>query len=441
MLGFFRLLAVFALSIHVNAAKADDAESVAIDGSRWSDLEISDVLKAQLKAGKHVRLFGVPSTRCVGLSGTITFGVGAALDGVDGVCLEATGDAPMMDVPKGADSVSVRNVRFDQLWKSRIFAVVRGSRFHASNIRVRRGGALIFSGAESGQVDTNSRFEDGIGEAAVLLTAGSKGCRITDANFQRNSGFGVDIGDGAHDNEVSNLRTDENRIELIGVRWSSFRNIVRDNLAAHTGDNGISISGDNNIVEGNVVIGVRLNGIAVYGSDNIVRSNVVIGNGRNHSEDFIVHFGDDKVLRSNPSDSSVLSNVLVNPAFGGTGSRNTISSNVVEVDRKLQDFTCGLSEGTGYRPWRVGMSVTLDSFAFANGAILKALSSGKSGAVVPDCSPAHPDCSDGGAHWRFVREFALGGGPISNTLCENRVLQAGRPSCRLDVARRDDCAR
>ena len=87
--------------------------------------------------------------------------------------------------------------------------------------------------------------------------------RVSDGWFTDEVGFGIILRNGSQDNIVSNNTTKHNGIELIGITFGAYRNIVTHNHAEGTGDNGIFVTGNNNIVAFNETIGCAGNWIGV----------------------------------------------------------------------------------------------------------------------------------------------------------------------------------
>jgi parallel beta-helix repeat protein len=300
--------------VSINSLSANQAAKAKVHLHITNDPQIPEKLSALLRDGAQILLIGDGTGRCISVEKPLVFGAGASLVGKADACLETTLGVPIVVVPPGADFAAIADIKFDQHNSARTLAIVKSRRFRASHIQVIRSGVMIFSGADSAVVEGQSSFHNGVGEAAILLS-GSYNCKIIDNVFHQNVGFGIDVGDFSHDNFIARNQTRENRIELVGVRWSSHHNIIHDNVASHTGDNCFSITGNENSFLRNVAFDCRLNGIGVYGSGNTIENNIATSNGQNNKEGYVVHFGNGDVVHSSPTKSGILANILVNPAW------------------------------------------------------------------------------------------------------------------------------
>lgn len=373
---------------------------------------VTSTIADRLERGEAVFLESNPQP--YRLSSTLIFGRGATLRGPVGTVVIFSNDTPAFDVPVGSNDVLIENIVFQQNGRSRILGAVRAENFRFIGGGAKHAGALIFSGALKGRVQS-SQFHDGVAANAIAITKNSSAIVVDGNEFQRNAGFGVQIDNNANGNQVSNNWTRSNGIELIGIRYNAFSNVIAYNRVEGTGDNGISVTGYRNIVIGNYVAGNALNGIAVYGDENTVIGNVSISNGQNLNPESHLY---------NKGDQSIYAGILANGAFGGGGHNNVIIGNIINDEQSPRTQLECVLVGRGYGHWKPGAKYFARRFIYSGGSIYQAESSGISGATMPS---GMGSVSDGNIKWTYIKTPSNGYRmPSGNIVAENQSIGCPR---------------
>ena len=210
--------------------------------------------------------------------------------------------------------------------------------------------------------------------------------RVSDGWFTDEVGFGIILRNGSHDNIISKNTTKHNGIELIGITFGAYRNIVTHNYAEGTGDNGISVTGNNNIVAFNETIGCAGNGIGVYGEWNRISNNY----STNNAQKAIVH--------------SWRAGIAVIPGFGGLATHNIIEDNIIDDDQQhvTQKIGVWLARST-YTNWVPLHYFRRNTIIEINSRLYRNKRDGSSDLYPPSCSRL--TCTDGDMTFDFVRNL------------------------------------
>lgn len=273
------------------------------------------------------------------------------------------------------------------------------------------GSAILLGSASSGNKVTNCYFTN-VPNNTVLIRDGSNSNVVENCLFdtQMNGGTAhIYMLTNSDDNKVKGnhfngsmggciwasgncLRTKiignsctESEYELIGIRLGCNDGEIRGNFATKTGDNGISVTGDNWTVTGNVCWENAFAGLALYGSRNTATGNVLFDNGKTTAN---VHGG-----------------LLIAAQFGGLASENVVSGNQINVingDPSEQYYGIRVSNSS-YAAWASGVAVTKGVYRTNENKLYEAVDSGTTGVVPPTHTSGQVD--DGVVTWLYVGTF------------------------------------
>ncbi|PYE32146.1 copper-binding protein NosD [Rhizobium sp. PP-F2F-G38] len=413
VLGFTAALCLL-IPVYASALQDTSPQGPAVE----NEAEFAEI-RVRLSEGRSVFLEN--RGRPYRINGTLTFARNASLRGAIGTVLISEGDGAAFDVPPSATHVAIENITFRQNGRSRTLGAVRAGNFRLTGGGAVDAGTLVFSNARNGRVE-RARFENGVAANAIAITNGSSGIAIEGNEFERNAGFGIQIDNGANGNDISNNWTRANGIELVGIRYNAFGNVIAYNRAEGTGDNGISVTGDRNVVLGNRVSGNALNGIAIYGDENTVMGNVALGNGQNLNPRSPLH---------NPQDTSVYAGILANGAFGGGGRNNVIVGNIIADDQAQPTQLRCVMVGQGYGRWRAATDYTARRFIYADGEIYQTENAGTSGTLAPSGEGV---VTDGRIAWTHIRTLAGNGRPSGNMIANNQTSGCDHAPARAETS-------
>lgn len=231
----------------------------------------------------------------------------------------------------------------------------------------------------------DSVFRDGRNTAIEISGARSADNSVLRCVFARNRGFGCRLTGGAYNNLVSECATRErNGIELVGITYDSYANVVTRNHALACGDNGISVTGHSNVVSGNVCERNAFHGIGVYGSSNLILNNQGIDNGQAS-----------RVTNLSYAGFSVI------PGWGGLGRGNYFLNNAARDDQPVKTHSFGYKVApNSYAAWQASADVMRRQFVVSGKSIYVSTSAGRSGSRAPTHRAG--TASDGGVTWLHI---------------------------------------
>jgi parallel beta-helix repeat protein len=231
----------------------------------------------------------------------------------------------------------------------------------------------------------DSVFRDGRNTAIEISGARSAENSVLRCVFARNRGFGCRLTDGAYNNLVSECATRErNGIELVGITYDSYANVVTRNHALACGDNGISVTGHSNVISGNLCERNAFHGIGIYGSSNLILNNQATNNGQASRANNLTYAG-----------------FSVIPGWGGLGRSNYFLNNTARDDQPVKTHSYGYKvTPTSYAAWRSDADVTQRQFVVSGASIYVSTSAGRSGSRAPTHRAG--TASDGGVTWLHV---------------------------------------
>lgn len=231
----------------------------------------------------------------------------------------------------------------------------------------------------------DSLFRDGRNTAIEISGARSAENAVLRCVFARNRGFGCRLTGGAYNNLVSGCATRErNGIELVGITYDSYANVITRNHAFACGDNGISVTGHGNVVTDNLCERNAFHGIGVYGSSNLILNNQAADNGQASRANNLTYAG-----------------FSVIPGWGGLGRGNYFLNNAARDDQPVKTHSFGYKvTPNSYAAWRAGADTTQRQFVVSGTSIYVSTMAGRSGSRPP----AHRGgtASDGGVTWLHI---------------------------------------
>ncbi len=231
----------------------------------------------------------------------------------------------------------------------------------------------------------DSLFRGGRNTAIEISGARSAENSVLGCVFTRNRGFGCRLTGGAYNNLVSDCATRErNGIELVGITYDSYANVVTRNHALACGDNGISVTGHSNVVSGNVCERNAFHGIGVYGSSNLILNNQATDNGQASRTNNLTYAG-----------------FSVIPGWGGLGRGNYFLNNTARDDQPVKTHSFGYKvTPNSYAAWQGNADVTQRQFVVSGSSVYVSTKAGRSGSRAP--SHRAGTASDGGVTWLHI---------------------------------------
>lgn len=194
-------------------------------------------------------------------------------------------------------------------------------------------------------------------------------------------GFGIIMDQAANNNIITDNYCETNTIELVGVTFDCFNNIIANNIASGTGDNGISVTGYNNSVTGNICFSNFHNGICIYGKYNTVTGNTCYNN---------------NVV------ASQFAGICLSPEFGGEAIRNVITgNNCFDTAVSPTQYAGIFVKSNAYNVWTAGQVISgTNAYRYYGSNVYKATGSGTTGATPPTHTVG--TVSDGAVSWTFL---------------------------------------
>lgn len=268
-----------------------------------------------------------------------------------------------------------------------------------ANAPTNTGGAISIQNGSVNNTITDGDFTD-IGSIAISVSGVSTSLNtVTGVTCTDAGSFCIRNGEAAHHNTYSFNTTNSNGKELVGLAFPSSFNTITGNFASGTGDNGISISGDNNLITNNDVRFNQFAGIGVWGSNNTISGNTCISNNQVNNQTTAVSW----------------SGIWIEAGFGGFGQNNLVEDNSCDDQQETATQTSDvLIQDGNYPTWAQGATITTGDYRVYGLNVYYALGNGTTGSAAPTCRSTDDDartqatCHDGGVWWRY-RNTALGG--------------------------------
>ncbi len=332
----FRFIVVVAV-VDLAASIADAQSNTNILSLLPQATPSTDYTKTINEAAAAGRALFLPNTgKAYIVSGPIQFSTrGASLIGETGTTLEFTGKQTFFRVL--APDITFQDITFDgtALKKTpRPEAYCLAPRFKWKRGGLHFGGPVFLQkGCDGAQISGVKADFD----SSTAFTVMAKDVTITNADFSHNLGFGIFATKGATGFLFSGNRGDANGIEAIAVGHGASGGEIRQNVITGSGDNCISISGDEVRVIGNTLKYCLCHGIGVYGSNNIISNNTFIDNGQINNPSarpIALWNGTSKEIYHSPGYAVLTYDaIMVAGAFGGNGQSNRIDNNTVSDDQ------------------------------------------------------------------------------------------------------------
>lgn len=303
--------------------------------------DYTKVINELVAAGKTVYL---PNTGTPYLtSDALQFDVdGAGLIGQPGTTIAFNGNHTIFRVR--ASHITFTNITFD----GSASKVDKHEAYCFKPFFTWKGGGMHYGGPtfiQEGCDNTNISQVKFDYNSSTAFTVMANDVTISNSEFAHNVGFGITATKGAKATSgatnfhfIGNSGI-SNGLELIGITRDAKVGEVSNNKVVGSGDNCISISGDQVRVTGNFVKGCLGHGIGVYGSSNIISGNKIIDNGQedNPSAPAIAYWdGSSKPMYHCPGyspHSYYGIKVIGSGAIGTRGLNNTITNNTLDDDQ------------------------------------------------------------------------------------------------------------
>jgi parallel beta-helix repeat protein len=337
------------------------------------------------------------------ISGAISMPAGADLAGRGRPTFKFTGAFSGAGFAAAGDGVLIRDIILD---------ADKGSKgFHNSwAIELGHSGALI-DNVSIRESKTRGVYITGyknrvVGGSVTTTTGpaiqiwGGWGNTLSDIDLSGNNGFGVHLDAGAHDNKLDGLQCYGNRLELVGLTFSCYRNRISSCHAEGTEDNGFSLTGYENVLMGCVALRCKHSGIYLYGSRNTISNNLSRDNGQR----FLL-------------DGSRWAGMMVVPGWGGLASDNTVVGNNFIDTQATATQAYGIRVGThAYYVWGPNLVKAVNSYVVYGNNVYKSLTAAGTTGTTP---PTHTSgaASDGGVTWTWIT------GTTTNLHAAGNILQ------------------
>jgi parallel beta-helix repeat protein len=219
----------------------------------------------------------------------------------------------------------------------------------------------------------------------AIQIRGGWGNILADIDLSGNTGFGVHLDEGAHDNKLDGLQCYGNGLELVGLTYTCYRNRITSCHAEGTGDNGFSLTGFENTLMGCVALRCRHSGIYLYGSRNTISNNLSRDNGQR----FLI-------------DGTKWAGMMMVPGWGGLASDNTVVGNIFIDTQTTKTQAYGVRIGKhAYTTWTANKAISLNAYIAFGSNVYKAMTAAGTTGTTP---PTHTSgaISDGGVTWTWI---------------------------------------
>jgi hypothetical protein len=366
--------------------------------------------------GDAITLRGMQAgTNCV-LTRSLKILSGMRLIGVNRpvIKLTITGQAFLGDTR--STSFLIRGLTLDASKASRIAIIaLRGTpsgRFE--DLRLINPGDGIALSEGTHDVAVTNLVETGSGGNGVAFI-NSYNNVVDGADLEGQAKFGVVIGGDSHGNRLNHLRTTHSGLELVGITAGSRNNTLSNSVAARTGDNCYSITGNYNKIfniEGDHCAG---NGITFYGSYNTLVGGVFTDNNQR--------------FRLRKAWSAA---VQFSQGFGGVAQNNFVRRIWIDDDQTPPSQQVGIMTfGFIYRQWVPRVRIAVGEYRRAGLFLYRASKAGVTGLSAPK---GQGFVSDGGVTWQYVNVYSNSTGPDNNQTQDidiHRTARAPREDQRV----------
>ena len=359
---------------------------------------------------------GVPTRLPVGVflvsSGTLAFGAGSSMECEAGTEISSVGANTLFDVT--GSNTTIRNCNFVKTSGNSLLGVVSSDHFTWTGGDSNGFEGLFFTStsAYAGIVENTRQ----INSTGTAITEHNDAYDIQTLNneFENNTGFGISMTLGAHDNLSQGDWTLGNRIELVGISYSSYNNKIVGDSAAFTGDNCFSLSGSNNTITGSHARGCAFTGISIAGDLDTASGNFVLDNGQAHNPASTFY---------NAGNGNNYSGIEINAGVGGTGDNNTVVGNTVDDDQATPTQSYAGNIASGYADWAANTAYVAGSYVCSGGYIYLTTAAGTSGSAPGPTGTASPQ-TDGTLSWIYQDTSPwLSAEPAGNTFGPNTLYR------------------
>jgi len=388
-------------------AWCDPVEDYGADPTGTTDS--SAAINSCLAAGLQTKL---PAGTFLVSSESLAFGAGSSMDCDPAAEIESAGSLALLDVT-GSDA-SIVGCNFLKTSGSAILGAVSSDHFSWNGGSSNGFAGLFFTttGAYAGVVQ-NTRQINSTG-SAITEQNGAYDIQTLNNEFENNTGFGVLMTAGAHDNLSQGDWTLGNRIELVGISYTGFNNKIIGDSAAYTGDNCFSLSGSNNTITGSHAVDCAFTGISIAGDLDTASGNFALDNGQAHNPASSFY---------NAANTNNYSGIEINAGVGGTGDNNTVVGNTVDDDQATPTQSYAGNIAAGYANWAAATVYAAGAYVSSGGYIYMTTAGGTSGAAPGPTGTATPQ-TDGTVSWTYINTSPwLSAEPAGNTFGPNTLYR------------------
>jgi hypothetical protein len=237
-----------------------------------------------------------------------------------------------------APNITFRNITFDgqgmgKVNKGEAYCVATGFKW--------QGGGMHYGGPTFLQAGCDNAAMSGLTydfNESTAFTVQAHNVSITDSLFFNNVGFAITAVAGAENFRFDGNTTHTNGIEFAGIVHGAKNGEIANNTVDGTGDNCISVSGDDVKVTGNTLKHCLGHGVGVYGGGNTISGNKILDAAQIHNPSAkpIQYWnGTSKpIYNCPPYGKGSYDGIKIVDAFGGSGSHNVVTGNDIEDDQK-----------------------------------------------------------------------------------------------------------
>lgn len=391
----------------------DTAYGAKCDGVTNDTTAINAAITAAATA--KVKLL-IPTGTCI-VTGPISIPSNSYIEGLATLKQAATGAAHLLSI-SGKDNVKISGLTLD--------GNNGGSHTNGDNVNVanstnvwlqfltQRNAAdesIEVNGTSSQiHIENNDFDTNGSSIGQIVIKDSASYIYAEGNNIRNSSSFGIAAYDTANHIYLHKNRGLNNTLELIGLTKNTRYGDITENHAEGSGDNGISVSGQLFNILANHAERNYGAGIGIFGSKNTVMGNTCKNNNQ----------------RGGTDSAHPFAGVTVFSSFGGEGSNNTISGNILIDDQVTPTQLAGVYISGNLTPlWVTSTAYPAAYYVYYNDNLYQTTTGGTSGGTPPTCTSG--TCSDGGVTWNFVltaqNHLRPTGNIVTNNTISGNVLQ------------------
>ena len=238
----------------------------------------------------------------------------------------------------------------------------------------------IYSGGLTNSTLRDIKAVSGQNSGIEFAESGTSGNIIDGFYANANAGMGIRAANGAHHNKFLNLSCTSNTLELLGMTYECYSNIIANVHAQGTGDNGVSITGYNNSLSNITTHNNNNNGLSIYGHNN--RATNITAYNNNQS-------------------ASGFCGITLSGGFGGRSDNNILSNLHTYDDQGSPTQVHGLVMGANnYTNWSAGAAKGARATVYYLNNVYFTSAGGTTGVTAPTHTAG--SVSDGGVTWLFL---------------------------------------